>query len=265
MPDIELVSEQDLARTYDGGDYDDTWTVVQQYRRVRTFAADNPTAGVATIAAATNTPTGRVDPWVAKDTTPRAVQALYTAHEHDWIGVTYDDITPLNVLVANVYAGGTIPRDKFEPEFTLRADPETASVVAALELAGVGWTETAAGPDTSQTVAPAQDGAVLGRVLAVLGAPVGAKTEIDNLSLPWYLEDAPESVRKRFVDSYLENRALTDPTTDSVQIMEDRPQTYLAELGDLIASVAGEPVTVGDRAVTLSASAARALGYGRDQ
>lgn len=164
------------------------------------------------------------------------------------------------MLVANVYSGGTI-HTNYTPKFTLNDDGHDATVIKALELAGSGYRTEESG--TSQAVVPGEDAIALGRVLTVLGAPMGRKTEIEGLSLPWYLDDAPESVRKRFVDSYLENRALTDPTTDSIQIMEDRSQSYREELAELIESVTGERVTVGDESVTLSAEASRALGYER--
>ncbi len=264
MPtDDALITEERFARTYDGGDYADAYAVVQQYRRAVTHSVDNPETQTATIAAAADAPRGRVETWLTDGAVPAVMQGLYTAHEQGWIGVTYDDLTALNVLVANVYSGGTIS-ETYAPEFTLNKDGLDATVVTALELAGVGYQELDSGSPNSRTVAPAEDGLALGRVLAVLGAPVGRKSQREEFSLPWYLADAPGAVRKRFVDSYLENRAQTDPTTDSVQIQEDRPQSYLDGLADLIESVAGEAVSASDQSVTLSAPAARVLGYERD-
>ncbi|PCR89418.1 hypothetical protein [Natrinema ejinorense] len=255
-----LVTERAFARTYDGGDYDNTWSAVKQYRRAVTFSVDNPETSIGDIASAADAPTERIRPWIDEGAVPPVIQGLYSSHSHDWIGVTYDNLTPLNVLVANVYSGGTI-HTNHTPKFTLNDDGHDATVIKALELAGTGYRTEESG--TSQAVVPGEDAIALGRVLTVLGAPMGRKTEIEGLSLPWYLDDSPESVRKRFVDSYLENRALTDPTTDSIQIMEDRSQSYREELAELIESVTGERVTVGDESVTLSAEASRALGYER--
>ncbi len=109
-------------------------------------------------------------------------------------------------------------------------------------------------------VRPSEDDPVLGRVLTVLGAPVGPKAHVDDFSLPWYLEDAPHETRKMFVLAYVANRTLHQPTKRTVQIQEEQPQSYRDELAALIQDVAGERVTSGERMVTISADAARSLG-----
>jgi len=119
-----LVTEREFARTYDGDDYDDAWEAVEQYRRAITYHADNPDAGIGELV-------------IDDGGTPAAVQGLYTAHKHRWIGVTYDEITPLNVLAAYVYSSGTISSHNYHPSFTL-ADGDSM-VTNTLELMDIGY------------------------------------------------------------------------------------------------------------------------------
>jgi len=163
------------------------------------------------------------------------------------------------VLAAYVYSSGTISSHNYHPSFTL-ADGDSM-VTNTLELMDIGYRDIERpGENRDPAVGPAEDAAVLGRVLSVLGVPVGRKTEIDDLSLPWYLEDAPASVRKRFVDIYCQNRAQPKPDNAGLTIIEERSQSYREELAALIESVSGERVNVTDNGVMISADAARALG-----
>ncbi|OVE84317.1 hypothetical protein [Natronolimnobius baerhuensis] len=255
-----LVSEPDFAATYDGGAYDDAYTAVDQYRRVRTYQADNPDKGYTAISNALGLPTGRVRSWT-DGKTPNVVAGLRTARDREWLEVGYDDeqFTALNALVANVYSGGSILKN-WQPTFVLNERGYHSHVIDALELAGVGHTVHEEADEVSgPVVRPGDDGAILGRVLHVLGAPLGKKSELEDFALPWYLEDAPVDVRELFVHSYLANRAYKDSSSDSVQIIEERPNGYREALATLIESVAGEPVRAGEASVTISADAARAL------
>lgn len=265
MPDSDsLITEKELARTYDGGDYDDAWAAVEQYRRAITYHTDNPDAGIGELVRISGATRVSVQSWIDDGGTPPAVQGLYTAHKHRWIGVTYDEITPLNVLAAYVYSSGTISSHNYHPSFTL-ADSDSM-VTNTLALMNVGHRDIERpGENRESAVGPAKDAAVLGRVLSVLGVPVGRKTEIDNLSLPSYLEGAPASVRKRFVDIYVRNRGQSKPDNAGVVIREDRTHAYRAELAALIESVASERVNATDSGVMVSAAAARSLGVGREE
>ncbi|MFC4541072.1 hypothetical protein ACFO5R_03900 [Halosolutus amylolyticus] len=98
-----------------------------------------------------------------------------------------------------------------------------------------------------------------------MGAPIGKKSELDDITLPWYLDGAPEDVREMFAHSYIANRGYGDRESAQVQIIEDRPQSYRESLAALLEDAAGAPVTVGDRSVTISADAAWALGIERDR
>ncbi|MFC4247232.1 hypothetical protein ACFOZ7_09515 [Natribaculum luteum] len=262
--DESLLEERDLARTYDGGAYDDAWTAVKQYRRVAAYRIDNPDEGYTAIANALELPVGRVRSWVDYEKTPNVVAGLRAAREHGWLEVTYDDdtFTALNALVANVYSGGSINQQNWQPLFVLNERGFNSHVIDALELADVGYTvHDEADDDRGPVIRPGEDGAILGRVLYVLGAPLGKKSKLEEFSLPWYLDEAPRDVRELFVHCYLSNRAYPDPASASIQIIEERPRSYREELAALIRSVADGPVTVGEESVTISADASRSLGH----
>lgn len=257
-----LVDARELARTYDGGYYDDAWRAVRQYRHATSFSTDHPDHGYVSIATKLGLPDTRVRSWVDGNKIPSVVAGLYTARDRGWIDLTYDEqqFMPLNILVACVYSGGMVASDHWQPVFTLNESGFESKCIEALELAGVGHTvrkeQTA---NRGPSVRPGADGAVLGRLLHVLGAPVGEKSHQEALSLPWYLEEAPFEARTRFVKSYIQNRAAPNPG-GSVQIIETRPRSYREELADLIESVTEERATAGDRSVTVSGDAVQSLG-----
>ena len=79
------------------------------------------------------------------------------------------------------------------------------------------------------------------------------------MMLPTYLDDAPESIRRAFVEVYLQNRGHRYEEKATIHVREDRSPEYLEELAALIAAVSGERVTVSERNVIVSADAARAF------
>lgn len=115
-------------------------------------------------------------------------------------------------------------------------------------------------PGRAAEYRPADDASVLGRVLSLLGAPVGPKNAAGPLTLPAYLTDAPEPIRLEFVAVYLQNRGHRYEEKATIHFREDRSPEYLDELAALIATVSGERVTVSEWNVIVSADAARALG-----
>ena len=96
-------------------------------------------------------------------------------------------------------------------------------------------------------------------MLTALGAPVGPKAH-QRIELPAYLDDAPYDVKRLFVACYLENRAAEYEDKATLRVMEDRNQSYLDSLANLIQDVTGERVTSDDRGITISAASARELG-----
>ena len=261
--DEPVIDERDLARTYNGGAYSDPWTAVLDYQAVLRYSSKHPNKGSSAISNALDLPRGRVRGWVDEDGKPDAARGIETAREYGWLDATYRDdlFQALNTLVANVFSGGSIAKKNFVPSFALNHRDHRSHVIDALEATGVDFDFFHEDDDSRATeVRPTKDATVLGRTLAVLGAPVGPKAQLEDLSLPWYLDGAPFEVREMFVLAYLANRAIHQRTKDTVQIQEQRSQSYRDELAALIEDVAKEPVTSGDRMVTISADAARSLG-----
>ena len=254
------ISERDFAATYDGGSYMDAWEAVEQYRKATSYAFRNDVKSGAT-ASALDLPRSRLRTWIDDGGAPDVVRGLESAHEHGWLECAYDDATfqGLNALVANVFSGGSIAEETYMPSFALNHRGDDSHVFDALELAGVEYDVIERGPDRADEVRPTADGSVLGRVLSTLGAPVGPKTD-QHLTLPPYLEDAPDDVKATFVYAYLENRAIEHEGRATLHIEEKRNRSYLADLAEVINEVAGGGVDLRERVIVISADAARELG-----
>ncbi|ADB63899.1 hypothetical protein Htur_5011 (plasmid) [Haloterrigena turkmenica DSM 5511] len=260
MTDSPLVTERALARTYDSRAYADTWDAVDDYRRVRDYAHRNPSKGSSAIASALDLPRGRIRPWL-DESKPDAVHGLETAREYGWLDCEFGDpaFTALNTLVANVFSGGSLAEQYYQPSFALNRRGEDSHVLDALELAGVDYRVVDDRDGRADEVRPTDAASVLGRVLSVLGAPVGPKAD-QHLSLPAYLDEAPTEVRETFAYAYLENRAIEHDGKATLTIREERNRDYLEALAGLLASVAGGGVELGERDIVISADAATALG-----
>ncbi|WP_306060198.1 hypothetical protein [Natronococcus wangiae] len=256
----DLVNEQVLAHTYDGGSYPDAWEAVEQYRRATRYASKHNTKSGAT-ASALDLPRSRLRTWIDEDGAPDAMRAIETARDHGWLNCEYDDseFAGLNALVANVLSGGSITERHYRPMFTINHRGEDSHIFDALELANVPYEVVDDRDGRADEARPSDGGTVLGRVLAVLGAPVGPKAD-QRLELPAYLEGAPEDVRETFVYSYLENRAIPHEGKDTLTIREERNREYLKDLTQLINDVTGGGVQLGDRDIVISSSIARELG-----
>ncbi|MHC3439232.1 hypothetical protein ACYJ1Y_14355 [Natrialbaceae archaeon A-gly3] len=256
-----LITDEALARTYDGGYYTDAYAVVEQYHEIMSYASRHPDMGSSAISSRfEDIPRSRIRTWTDDGGTPDPIRCIDTAREYGWLYTTPGDdvFRGLNGLVANVFSGGVIDSSTYRPSFALNERGTRASVFDALELVGVDY-RVEERDDRADEVFPTDDGTVLGRVLSVLGAPVGAKTQ-QHLELPDYLEDAPAETRRTFVEHYLENRATRHEGKDTLTIQEeDRPRSYLEDLCALIRDVSGGEVTASDMRVTISADAARRL------
>ncbi|WP_121743880.1 hypothetical protein [Natronorubrum halophilum] len=254
-----LVPERALARTYDGGYHIDGWQSVTEYRRALSYASRNNVKSGAT-ANALELPRGRVRTWL-EGGCPDPARAIDIAREHGWLECTFGDpeFQGLNALVANIFSGGSIAESTYAPGFALNHRGEDSHVFDALELAGVKYRVVDDRDGRADEVRPTTDASVLGRVLAVLGAPVGPKAD-QHLSIPDYLEDAPEGAREQFVYAYLENRAIPHEGKATLTLREDRNRDYLEGLATLIDDVAGGGVRIGERDIVISKSATENLG-----
>jgi len=253
MPDAEpLVAEHELARPYETPSYADPADAVDDYRRVMSHSSRHPNKGSSAVASTFDLPRGRVRPWLDGGA-PDAVRGLETAREYGWLETSYGEpvFEGLNRLVANVFSAGSIAAQNYAPSFAL-TNGDDSHVFDALKLAGIEYTVVGDRDGRADEARPTDDGTVLGRVLSVLGAPVGPKAE-QRLSLPDYLADAPTDVRAQFVRAYLENRA--HEHNNILKLREERNRSYLDSLAALIEDVADGSVTVSEKNLIISKQA----------
>ena len=254
-----LITECNLARTFDGGAYHDAWDAVKQYRDATAYATKHDVKSGAT-ASALDLPRSRLRTWIDDGGAPDAVHAIETARSRGWLNTGYDDreFTGLNALVANVLSGGSIAEQYYQPSFALNHRGEDSHVLTAFNVLNLEY-DLHHAEDTSRATEarPSEDASLLGRVLSVLGAPVGPKAH-QRLELPWYLEDAPEDVKRLFAVCYLENRGQIDGAL--IRFREERNDSYLRALARLFEDLTGERVSITEKNVVLSEDASTAFG-----
>lgn len=251
-----------FARTYDPPAYEDAWEAVEDYQRTMDAAARYPQKKSGALARRVELPRGRIRPWVDGDAKPDAVRGLQRAEDRGWIDVPQSSAVfrGLNTLVAWVFSSGSISHRNYRPMFVVDGRAAEARLSKAFVQVGLSYQYTRRDESgRADEVVPDADASVLGRVLTVLGAPLGEKSERSAVSLPTYLATAPASVRRAFARTYVLNRGQVTPGKDTVKFREERPESYLSALRSLLRDVTGESVSVSERNVILSADAARAL------
>ncbi|ELZ08510.1 hypothetical protein C479_14263 [Halovivax asiaticus JCM 14624] len=258
MTDDAIVTPADLARTYDGGYYDDPWPIVEQYWDVMDYKSRHPNKGSSAVASALDLPRSRIRTWLDGGA-PDAARAIDVARRHNWIEISYGHATfdALNALVANVFSSGSIASETYVPAFALDPNRRQLHIVDGLEAVGIGYEVVDDREGRTDEARPTEHGSILGRVLAALGAPVGSKGD-QRVTLPVYLDGAPTAVRETFVLCYLENRA--NEHNDILRFREERGDGYLRELAALIENVSGGSVSVSEKNVILSRDATDAIG-----
>lgn len=259
----QFVSEQELAETYGP---DTGWETVTQYRGAVQLREQNPDMARAEIARRVGRPASAVRGWLAEDKTPRVVTAVRTARDRGWLDIEpeSEEFRALNQLVAWVFSGGGIQSETPVPYFSAD-DPLMLSLLSHL----LRWVQIdyrcrdPENPDYHLEIIPTEGGAVLGRVLSILGAPRGVKAEHESLTLPPYLEIIDREHQRDFARIYLLNRG-KDPEktgTDGTYVHQSPASIdYSREIGELFEALTTGTATVGseDR-VWISAAAVRDL------
>jgi hypothetical protein len=240
----QFISEQEIAETYDPKS---GWKTVTQYRESIRLREENPEMARAEIARQVGRPASAVRGWLKENKTPRVVSGIRIARNRGWLDIDPDSerFSALNKLVAWIFSGGGISVDTFVPHFSVD-DPVMLTAVAHQ----FGWLQLAyrcrnqEDPAQHLEVTPAEGGAVLGRVLSLLGAPRGVKAQLEDISLPSYLSTVGYEHQRDFVRIYLLNRR-SDPEQTGSYIQSIPSEAYANELRDLIASVTTGSATVG--------------------
>lgn len=252
-----------LARTYDAQSYADTWDVVRDYHAVLDYHARHPDRGSTAVASALDLPRGRVRAWL-EGSVPDPVRGIQRASEHGWIDPGADSGTfrGLNALVAWIFSGGSIDSRWYVPRFSVDREENRELIDRAFEALGVEYDfirSTSAHRATEYR--PVEDAAVLGRVLAVLGAPTGTKNDRSSIHVPAYLDEASDRVRREFIQVYLLNRGQRPAGKGTVTFREDRAPAYLGSLAELIRATTGEQASVSEKNVIISAAAATVIDH----
>lgn len=261
---MPLLDADGLARTYSHPSYDDSASAVADYDRVMAYHDEHPDEGSYIVANELDLPRSRVRKWLDGGR-PDPVRAVDVAREHGWLDPVSGGETEhaLATLLAGVLAAGTIAEGTFTPSWTASRDAVVERVTEALDRLGTGW-HRREHTDGGVEVVPDNDAAVLGRALVAAGAPQGAKSGKRPAHLPAAIFERPCSTQAVFVEVYLLGRATTYDDKDALSIRTARPQSFREDVAELVAQVAGESVTASESSVTVSAAAARALGFGRD-
>ena len=251
---------ESLSRTYSDRVYPDPWEKVLDYRRVREYAAEHPNAGRVRVGRALDLPSGRVRGWL-KDTVPDPVRGINAAIDRGWLGPDPDSETAaaLVELLAHVLAGGSITARNHSPGVAPGERVDAEEIRDAFERAGVETrTRNADAPGRAPEIVPTCDGTVLGRCLVAMGAPAGEKTTLERL--PAVVWDVPRPVRRSFAQIYVRHRGLKYPDKSTTQVQVKRPDSFIAELRDVLDDVLNEPIGGTRTRLTISAEAARDLG-----
>ena len=256
-----LPTPPNLARTYAPPAYTDPWKLVEDYQRVIEYMGTHPNKGSTAVANALDLPRSRIRPWL-NGSIPDAVRGIQFAEQKNWLNLSVTDpcFRAFNALVAWIFAGGSIDESRHVPLFTIPSREAEIHLETYFEQIDCEYEvvrEADAGRATEAR--PKTGGAVLGRLLIVLGAPIGTKNEAADISLPAYLDDAPPRIRSEFVDVYLLHRGQRCSEKDTIVLNESRSESYHQALAALIELVAGASVQANHHSVVVSAEAARGL------
>jgi len=229
--------------------YPDPWEKVEDYQRVRNMLRSTRTP--AGRPSGTNElPPGRVRGWL-DGAKPDPVRGIETASRYGWLDPECDMAGALVELLAHP-RGREHQRDVHPGDHDGRRTDRVRSGWRrrAVPARGQRWARNRTVPD---------DGRVGPRAVCLVA--MGARTAQNGARrCPGRGVEEPAAIRKRFVEVYVAHRGVHFETKATTRVQEQRPASYLEDLRDLIdASVDGN-VTVGDRAVTISADAARELG-----
>lgn len=231
-------------------------------------SAKHPSLGSQAISSRLDLPRSRIRGWIRKPddeqrpARPDAIRGIQIAERRGWLPAHYgaNTFSALSRAVAWIFSGGSIDTTWYVPLFTIGGTSDPRDLELLLDELGVGCRVSREVEEgRAAEYRPAQNASVLGRVLSLLGAPVGRKTPDAPINLPSYLTDAPDSVRREFIEVYLQNRGQRYEDKETVHFREDRSIEYLHELSDFIGDVSGERVTVSDRNIIVSADAMRSL------
>lgn len=258
-----LVTEQALANTYRGS-YRNPWTIVQQYRAVKRrldAAADPESLSASEMARDVGGDNRRIYHWMKKSKAkPYAVNGLETAAEKGWLNIDFDApvFTHLNKLMAWILAAGYIDRSTMYPRFVIQGTPYREVLDSIFNGIDMEFQEESPGINVGTGIdpshpqaSPRSDGAVLGRVLTVLGAPWGPLSK-GLPALPVYLAVAPTDIQRSYAQVLVFNRWVktSDPSTITISIPGEMRGLQTA-IHQFLLELVGSPLQQGNSTIRL--------------
>lgn len=258
---MPLPDAQALAATYNTPSYEEPWTAVEDYQRVLEYTADHPDKGSSAVSTALDLPRSRIRPWM-NGSRPDVVRGIQTAEDHGWL---QDHSTPetrraLVELAAWVLSGGNLRVEEDARVYFALDDGLEAEFERIADDAGVAYRTIRDDEEGHATeVRIKEHGSVLARVLWAMGVPSGAKSRQEPKALPSFVSHLDDELLEAFARVYLLNRGAEHENKATLTIREERPDSYLDELVDVLREASGERVTRTGQTVTVSADAARAL------
>ena len=242
-----FVSEKELAKTYDPVR---GWETVTQFREAKRLRTEQPDLARAEIARRVGRKPSAVRGWLAEGKTPQVVKGLRVARERGWLNIesTSERFRAFNQLVAWVFAGGGLAKKVFSPRFSADDHLTLAALHQLLQWANIPYRVRE--PEQSHhalEIVPSEDASVCGRVLHVLGAPLGVKAQQESLSLPSYLDTVSKAYQRDFARVYVLNRGknVDSSGTAGSYVHGLSSESFACELQTLINSTTAGEGTVG--------------------
>jgi len=262
MPSVDPTDKPALSRavanTYQPASDATGWELCQQYQQVLEYQAEHPNAGRVRVTNAVfdgEVSANRIRPWLDGGM-PDSMRGVHACEARGWLDLDWEGPTLHNlaITVAWIFSGGSIATNMV-PQLTVT--PETRSLahqlLTTLDVSPRTVRSTETGRATE--VVPTEAAPALGRLLSVLGAPVGKKNADIDLALPQWLGTAPRPVRLAFARTYVTNRGTERPeqSLTPLQLSEHRSDAFQQSLASFFDAVADADVTrVNQHAVRLT-------------
>jgi hypothetical protein len=198
------------------------------------------------------------------DARPDPVRAIQVAEEYGWLDLEYrtQPFEALNILVAWIFASGSLEQQYSVPLFHVTGETQML-LESVLNAANAPPHRIKRKNDDRRAMELhiTDHHTVFGRLLEILGAPVGTKNADSTYTLPPYLSAAPEESQLRFARTYLWLRGTPRPNRENrpVQIQEQRSQRYYRELRAFLNSLSRDGVCGNTWPLFLTRDAAREL------
>lgn len=261
-----IVSREAFVRTYNPRAYADPVALVDDYFRVIDHATRHPEKGSHAIAIELDLPQSQVRGWIRADdpVIPHCVRGLEQAEINGWIAIDVNSETfqGMNILVASCFSGGVIDNRSWAPRFSIENSSALQRIIMSMKWIDAEYELARENSQSSVSeMRVTSSPSILGRVLYVLGAPLGGPST-QSLKLPEYLHSVDYEHKEAFVKTYLKNQGIEFGQNETIELTDQVNGEYLDQLAALVEDVGGEPVMRNGNQLVVPPDAARSLGLG---